>query len=625
MRRCLQLAFPFLVGPLLAGAVVFGQEEGAIRVRSFRIEGVQAVNEARLRAALATRESSRLPWGEDAYFDRARFDADLKRLEAYYADRGYPDARVTSSDVALSEDGTDVDLTVTISEGNPILVGGVNFVGFDVIPPVRLEMLEQQAPLRVGEPRDRQQVIATRDVALNALRDFGYPYARLETGEDISEDGARSALTFTAVPGTLAYIGPIQIQGNTTVTAPLIERYLGFKTGDLYQRQVLQESQRRLYALELFQFANVEPLNTEGQPAEVPIRITVAETRHQRVNFGVGYGTEEKARVEAEYHHVNFFGGARLAGAFARWSSLDRGIRLDLNQPYLFSPDFSLNVDGQEWRTFTPAYESRVTGAKATVRHQRSQRFWWAASLLSERSSSSIASDVLNDATLRDDLIALGLDPTTGKQSGTLNAIGFDLQLSTADDLVDSDNGYQLAFHVERAGRPVAGTFEYDSMSIDGRHYFPVGAPIVVASRLQLGNIRPAESLAENVPFSKKFFLGGATSIRGWGRYEVSPLSDGLPIGGNSMMAFSEELRITLPGRLGAVLFLDGGNVWADSWQISLDELRYAAGWGLRYRTPVGAVRLDVGYQLNPISELKVNGEPQRRPWRIHFSIGQAF
>jgi outer membrane protein insertion porin family len=259
MRRYLQFAFPFLVGPLLAGAVVFGQEEGRIRVRSFRIEGVQAVNEARLRAALATRESSRLPWGEDAYFDRARFEADLKRLEAYYADRGYPDARVTSFDVSLAEDGTAVDLTVTISEGDPILVGGMDFLGFDVIPAERLEMLEQQAPLRVGEPRDRQQVIATREQALNALRDFGYPYARVETGEDIGPDGSGSELTFTAVPGTLAYIGPIQIQGNTTVTAPLIERYLGFKSGDLYQRRVLQESQRRLYALELFQFANVEP------------------------------------------------------------------------------------------------------------------------------------------------------------------------------------------------------------------------------------------------------------------------------------------------------------------------------------------------------------------------------
>ena len=100
----------------------------------------------------------------------------------------------------------------------------------------------------------------------------------------------------------------------------------------------MQNSQRRLYGMELFQFANVEALNPELQAAEVPVRVTVAEGKHQRVNFGVGYGTEEKGRVDAEYHHVNFLGGARSAGAHGRWSSLDRGLRLDFTQPYLFRP-----------------------------------------------------------------------------------------------------------------------------------------------------------------------------------------------------------------------------------------------------------------------------------------------
>ena len=73
------------------------------------------------------------------------------------------------------------------------------------------------------------------------------------------------------------------------------------------------------------------------------------------------------------------------------------------------------------------------------------------------------------------------------------------------------------------------------------------------------------------------------------------------------------------------MLFIDGGNVWADSWDIDLRDLRYAVGPGLRYQTPIGPVRFDVGYQLNPNPDLRVDGEPQLRRWRIHFSIGQAF
>jgi outer membrane protein insertion porin family len=245
--------------------------------------------------------------------------------------------------------------------------------------------------------------------------------------------------------------------------------------------------------------------------------------------------------------------------------------------------------------------------------------------MTNEHDSSSIASDVLNDPTLRNDLIALGLDPTTGEQNGTLNAFGFDLQRSTADNLLNAHRGYQIAVHTEAAGRLLPGTFNYYGVTLDVRHYVPFGEKVVLASRGLLGNIRPVGLDQVNVPFSKKFFLGGATTIRGWGRYEVSPLSGGVPIGGDSMFAFSEEIRALLVGKFGMVLFLDAGNVWADSGGIRLDDLRYAVGPGLRYQTPIGPIRFDFGYQLNPIPGLLVNGSPQTRQWRLHFSIGQAY
>jgi outer membrane protein assembly factor BamA len=249
----------------------------------------------------------------------------------------------------------------------------------------------------------------------------------------------------------------------------------------------------------------------------------------------------------------------------------------------------------------------------------------WAVSMTSEHDSSSIAPAVLNDPTLRNTLIALGLDPRTGEQNGTLNALGIDFQRSTSDNVLNAHRGYQIAFHAEEAGRLLPGTFNYYATSLDGRHYLPFSEKVVLASRLQLGNIRPVGLDQVNVPFSKKYFLGGATSIRGWGRYEVSPLSEGVPIGGDSMFAFTEELRALVRGNFGGVLFFDAGNVWADSWGIRLGDLRYAVGPGLRYQTPIGPIRFDFGWQLNPTPELVVNGQPQHRRWRMHFSIGQAF
>jgi outer membrane protein assembly factor BamA len=286
----------------------------------------------------------------------------------------------------------------------------------------------------------------------------------------------------------------------------------------------------------------------------------------------------------------------------------------------------SLGWLGQDWLTFTPAYHSTVVGSTVTATYQETRRTSLSFSITTEHDRSSIAPDVLSDLTLRNNLIALGLDPETGEQNGTLNALRFEWRTGTADNLLDARRGYQLAAYIEQAGRILPGTFRYTAVSADGRHYLPLSNRLVLASHLQMANIAAPAGDPAAVPFSKRFFLGGATSIRGWGRYEVSPLSDsGLPIGGDSLLLFSSELRSRIHGNFGGVAFVDLGNVWAGSWAINPGDLRYAIGAGLRYQTPVGPVRFDYGYQLNPIPGLVVNGTPQTRRWRLHFSIGQAF
>jgi outer membrane protein insertion porin family len=647
-------AFSRIAVVLLAFLAVGCKDEGTVKVHSLKFNGVKSVDVGHLKDALATKQSSWIPWGKKAYFDRSRFDADLKRIQAFYADRGYPDARVTGFDVKLNDKQDQVDITLNVSEGDPVAIASVTFNGFEVLPGDQLNRLRKQQPLQQGKPRDRQLVITTHEMAVNTLKEYGYPNAKVATAENTDSDTTKQAtLTFTADPGQLSYFGPVTIQGNKSVSNRVIQRQLTFRQGDLYRRSVVQDSQRRLYGLELFQFANIEPLTSDRAPQapperqqdagpsaddqqpsaapdandQIPMRITVAEGPHQRVNFGVGYGTEEKARVDAEYHHLNFLGGARSAGAHVRYSSLDRGIRLDFNQPYFFSPHFSLAGEGQQWYTYTPAYRSVVTGAKATVTHRNSDRTSWSVSIISERDNSSVSPDVLGNPRLYASLIALGLNPITGEQNGTLNAIAFDFNHSTADNVLNAHRGYQFAFHTEEAGRVVPGTFNYYAISADGRHYQRIGRGdrFVLASRAQVGGIRPFGDAEENIPFSKRYFLGGATSVRGWGRYEVSPLVDGFPVGGNSMFAWSEEIRAAIHGNLGAVIFMDAGNVWEKAYDFRFGDMRYAVGPGLRYQTPIGPIRFDFGYQLNPTPELLVDGQPNFRRWRIHFSIGQAY
>ena len=238
---------------------------------------------------------------------------------AFYTDRGYPDARVTSFDAKLNQDQTSVDLTVNISEGEPVVVERVVFEGFEALPENHRRSLDTRLPLKMGQPLDRALLNASREAALDELRDHGHPYASVRMAENPGSGERQRTITFSADAGPIAHHGEIQISGNTTVSEKVIRRQLSFKPGDLFRQSELQESQRRLYRLELFEFANIEPIGVEARPETVPTRVTVTKSKHRKMTFGLGYGSEEKARVQIDWRHVNAFGGAQTVGVLARY------------------------------------------------------------------------------------------------------------------------------------------------------------------------------------------------------------------------------------------------------------------------------------------------------------------
>ena len=616
------------------------KEDNGVKVSSFTFKGTKAVTPSQLKSVLATSASSKIPWGQKHYFSRDQFEADLKRIVAFYKDRGYPDARVTSFDAKLNDTQTSVSITVNIAEGEPVRVERVTFAGFEALPERHRRALEATLPLRTGQPLDRALLQASREAALDELKDHGYPYASVRMGESSGSSDHQRVVSLTADGGPLAHFGPIEISGNASVNDNVVRRQLTYRPGQLFRQSALQESQRKLYGPELFDFANVEPLRSEEKPTDVPTRVTVTEGKHQKVNFGVGYGTEEKGRVQVDWRHVNFLGGARTAGVLARYSALDRGVRLNLREPYFFGPRNDIALSGQSWHSDEPAFTLDTNGGRATVsRHFRrgggpvlGSRPTTTLSLTyaDEHERYRISQAALDDLTFRDELIALGLDPrpgpNAGKGSGTRSAVSLDGGRNTTNNLLDAKQGYVASIHVEQAGKWLAGSYDYYELTTELRSYRSLGSRLVAAGQVRIGSIDALGDPESKVPFFKRYFLGGATNLRGWGRYEVAPLSgNGLPIGGRSFLNFSTEVRASVWRSLGAVIFLDGGNVWTNRWDFNVNDLRYDVGPGLRYQTPIGPIRADLGYQLNPIPGLVVNGQPEARRFRFHFSIGQAF
>jgi outer membrane protein insertion porin family len=625
---------PFLAAMTLAGAPAAAQQPQQIKVRSLTIKGAQAFSASRIKSVMSTAASGFWPWSRARYFDRRTFEADLDRITAFYADQGYPDARIASVDPALSRDQRSISLTITIDEGEPVRVQSIVLDGFDAALPNGTAALARALPIHEG---DVEAVPAVNDAKTRATRDLqnnGYPHATVSVDRE-TVAAKRVRLVFTADTGAWAAFGDVAIQGNASVGDRVIDRMLAFHEGQAFSLAAVQQTQRRLYNLDLFQFATVEPALDNPDPAVVPVRVTVAEAKHRRVQLSGGWGTEEHLRGDISWTHLNFFGGARIATVEGKWSSLDRGVRTSFTQPYVFWGDTSLTVSGQSWFSDEPAYQLDTRGGRVGLTKQltrpnpvsgRGATTAVSASVSYDGENFAISTAALNDLGFRDELIALGLDPRTGVGRTHLTALALDLHRTTTADPLNSTHGYLVDAHLEKGGGVLPGGYDYIETTAEVRHFLSLTPSLVFANRLRIGSLHASSPLAMNVPFFKRYFLGGATSLRGWGRFEVAPLSgSGLPLGGHSMLELSSELRLMNVYRsLGLVAFVDGGNAWEESWHVP-DNLKWDAGPGLRYQTPVGPIRADLAFQLTPIPNLLVNGEPEKRHWRVQFSIGQAF
>ena len=222
-----RVAIPFLVAALAVAASAC-HEMGTIKVKSLNFNGVKSVDVGALKNALVTKSSSKFFFGKKRFFDRSQFETDLKRISAFYSDHGYPHARITNFDVKLSPKQDEVDVNVTIDEGDPVIVKSIDYRGFDVIPERHLNTVKHDAPIKVDRPRDKANVLTTQEMVLNELRDHGYPYAKVTVDEDDGPDGMQAKLTFVGEPGKIAHFGPTTVQGTESVSDRVVLRQVPF-------------------------------------------------------------------------------------------------------------------------------------------------------------------------------------------------------------------------------------------------------------------------------------------------------------------------------------------------------------------------------------------------------------
>ena len=599
------------------------------------------------------------------YLQAEEFPRDAIRLRLYYWQRGFRDAQV---DTASRTPATDqIELAFTIDEGRPVLVDSIAVEGGEAI--ANTTLLED-LPLRKGQPLSGLVVEATRTTLESRLHDDGYAHALVLLRTDLPRGTYSATVTFDVDPGPRARFGPIEISGNAELSETVVRRMLGFREGDQYGTSRILDSQRNLFSLEIVQYARVDTVPTADLDTIIPMRVEIAESYEYRVRTGAGWSTADCLTTEARWSARNFFGGARrfqvrgrLANVLAEslhdpfcgdagvgdYGRLNWLVAADFVQPWIFSPRNSLSLGIYGERTSLPdVFVRKAVGVNiALVRSlgRNTPLTVFYRPQLSRLEAAEVFFCTSFQACAPEDI-----DVVQG--ANWLAPVGANVSTDRTDNLLDPRSGYRGALELEHAAGWTGSNYAYERVLAELSAYQGVGGASVLAGRLRAGWVRPGEFArleggGEVVHPIKRFFSGGSNSVRGFAQNRLGPKvltisaerllrtdADSIipvcavaelvaltcdagelgedaftpqPTGGTRMLEASLEYRFPItPEAFEGVGFLDVGQVWAEGQTLDLGDLEWAPGVGVRYYSPIGPIRLDLGYSSSREESLVV-------------------
>ena len=571
---------------------LWGQEQRP-EVQVLVLKGNEAVSDGDLKLQMYTHQNpffSWVPGVQDRYFDPRVFRTDIDRIQAYYRDLGYFNA-VIDTTIERPREGI-VRLLVQIDEGEPVRVSSVQLLGLPVDPGVDSLDIRKGFRSRVGRPLTRVNVELDRARMLERLQNSGYAFAQVAAGVEVNQEHLLAEVTLRAISGPKCTVGEVQIQGNQKVDSAVVRRGLTFRPGQMFRKHRLLTSQRLLYRTGTFRSVSLGVPDSVAQESPVDVLVSVTERPPRTLKLGGGYDTEEQVRGTIGWTHRNFMGGARQLTVEAGASALEARASVGLRQPYVGNAKTWLLVNGFVEQNRPEEVRAKRLGTSASL-----ERIF--------RSTGQLVFQV------RTDLVDFTVDSTRTNFS-------VEYREDSRDDFLNPRRGLLAYLSLKESGFLFMSNQEFLKFTGESRWYRRIPWRSVLAFRIMGGVIWQLGS-AKEVPNFERYFSGGANSVRGWSLNQLSPRdAQGNVVGGLSLLESSLEIRTRLFPVLGTAIFLDGGNVGSGQFDaFDFAVMKWAAGAGLRYLSPIGPIRLDVAYRLS--EDPNVSGR------QIYFSLGQAF
>lgn len=624
-----------------------------------RFQGNRYFDDETLRERMYLRAARflQLRWGR---YSEDLLRKDCETIEALYRSNGFREVQVHSEVQERTEGKKNrIEVSIRIDEGPQWKVSGLTISGVNLRYYEYILSLLQSAP---GQPYSEMNVAADRDLILNYYYDNGYPEARLDVSVLPGAGPNQVDLRYAVSEGPRRFVRGISVGGLKATQERLVSRRIGLAPGDPLSLTSLVESQRKLYDLGIFAKVDVAVQNPDGYERNRNLLFQMEEARRYALDFGFGaelgrIGGGGATRLESPggaagfsprvsfgVSRSNVFGIGHTASVNTQFSTIRQRALLSYLAPqFKGNPNWNLQFTAlydlaRDVRTFTSAR------SEATL--QLGQRLTKATSLQYRATYRLVEVD---EQTLKIDpeLIPLFSLPVR------VGSIGGSHIIDRRDDPIESRRGMLNTVDFSLATRWLGSKTSFSRVVWKNSTYHRVSRQVTLARSLTLGWLYSIKGLSGevDVPLPERYFGGGATSHRGFAENQAGPrdLTTGFPVGGNATLINNLELRFPLLGEnVGGVLFHDAGNVYSSLNNISFgvrqrdkthfDYMVHCLGFGIRYRTPVGPVRIDLGFAPNTprfrgfegsreellAGQGRISDQRLSR-FQFQFSIGQTF
>ena len=577
------------------------------RVRSIRFQGNTVFSDGQLRERIKVQTAGFPAFFTHGLLSDQLVEADVQTIQNMYRRVGYEAAFVETN--RTDSPSHEIDLVFEITENQRHPVESITISGNQELPESELRKVFK---FKEGDFYSPALTDDARTGLMAHYYEQGFPEVRIEATADPNPDTEGKRLTYQISEGRRYRIGSLFIAGNKRTAEKLIKRASDLKEYSFFNPEDILRAQQKLYATGLFIHVDVVPLDRDlGELRDILIQ--VKEAKAILVTPGIGVREDTGPRVTLDISHNNLLGGDRSLGLRLRFGTNERQVQSTYHEPRLFNHE---SLDGFGTFTAEKTDQRSYQARRLELALQARKRLTASNSFLATASYQRI--DLKDFKLSRAVLRSQDLEGII-----YISKIGASFISDHRDNAVDPKRGSFNTSTFQIAGKTWGSQVDFVSLAHQYSFFKPerIGT-LALSTRLGLKLPYGAD---HEVPITERYFAGGSTTLRGFGLDEAGP-----PGGGQVLTLGNIEYRVPFRklsiGELGGALFYDTGNVFERPSDFSFAKFTHSAGAGLRFQTPLGPVRLDVGFNLHPRIRIQGDGTSRREDrMKVMFTLGHAF